>query len=85
MQMSRFSSDKDPGHVAVSDQLWLWVETLQKEYEVQDPAQVFGETQPGFASSQNTKTQYLIDSGGGAIFQGHQVAGRDINFHTICR
>ena len=64
MQMSRFSSDKDPGYVAVSDQLWLWVETLQKEYEVQAPTQGFGGTQPGFASSQNAKTQYLIDSAG---------------------
>lgn len=83
--MSRFSSDKDPGYVAVSDQLWLWVETLQKEYEVQAPTQGFGGTQPGFASSQNAKTHYLIDSGGGAIFQGHQVAGRDFNFNRISR
>ena len=34
------------------------METLQKEYEVQAPT---------FASSQNAKTQYLIDSGGGDI------------------
>jgi protein SERAC1 len=28
MQMTKFSSNKDAGYVSVSDQLWLWVDTL---------------------------------------------------------
>lgn len=46
MQKSKFASARDPGYVAVSDQLWLWVEVLQREREAQVQAQVFQEPQP---------------------------------------
>jgi hypothetical protein len=38
MQMTKFSSNKDAGYVSVSDQLWLWVDTLQKEADAQAKA-----------------------------------------------
>jgi protein SERAC1 len=38
MQMARFSGTKDAGYVSVSDQLWLWVDTLQKEADAQAKA-----------------------------------------------
>lgn len=83
--MTKFASARDPGYVAVSDQLWLWVEALQREREAQVQAQAFQESQlqQEPAGFQNSRPQYLIDSGGGPIFQGSQAAGRDINLNAL--
>lgn len=87
--MTKFASARDPGYVAVSDQLWFWVEALQGEREAQvqaqAQAQAFQESQPQQepAGFQNPRPQYLIDYGGGPIFQGSQAAGRDINLNAV--
>ena len=36
--MTRLSGIKDAGYIGVSDQLWLWVDTLQKEANAQAKA-----------------------------------------------
>ncbi|KAJ5166726.1 uncharacterized protein N7482_005507 [Penicillium canariense] len=71
MEMTRFSGPKDPGYVAVSGQLWLWVYELENQFP------------PAPVATHHNRPQYLIDSGGGAVFQGTQRAGRDINTNNV--
>ncbi|KAJ9656083.1 hypothetical protein H2201_008655 [Coniosporium apollinis] len=98
MQMTKFSSAKDAGYVAVSDQLWLWVDALQKEAEAQakaasasqvSPEEIrerrnrrFGTMQDVVSGSQHFGS---VNSGGGPVFQGNQSAGRDFNVGTGSR
>jgi protein SERAC1 len=90
--MTQFSGTKDAGYVSVSDQLWLWVDTLQKEADAQAkagsesqiPAEEIRErrnrrfgTMQGVVSG----SQYFgsVNAGGGPVFQGNLSAGRDFN------
>lgn len=72
MQMTRFTGPRDPGFVAVSDKLWQWVDEL----ETQSQTTPVPEPEPTFRSHR------MIDSGGGAVFQGSQFAGGNININT---
>jgi hypothetical protein len=96
--MTRFSSAKDAGYVSVSDQLWLWVDTLQQEAdaqakagsELQVSAEEIREKRNGrFGTMQDVVggTQYCgsVNSGGGPVFQGNQSAGRDFNVNIGSR
>ena len=96
--MTRFSSVKDAGYVSVSDQLWLWVDTLQKEADAQAKAgsglqmpaeevregcnRRFGTTQDVVSGSQYCGS---VNAGGGPVFQGNLSAGRDFNVNMGSR
>jgi protein SERAC1 len=98
MQMARFSGTKDAGYVSVSDQLWLWVDTLQKEADAQAKADSglqipaeevrerrnrrFGTMQDVVSGSQYSGS---VNTGGGPVFQGNLSAGRDFNVNTGSR
>lgn len=90
--MTKFSSAKDPGYIAVSDQVWLWVHTLQKAAEARAKAaaaaqesveEIRKRRNERFASMQDFASgpQYsgAVYSGGGPVFLGNQSAGRDLN------
>jgi hypothetical protein len=92
MQMTKFSGTKDAGYVSVSDQLWLWVDTLQKEADAQAKAgsgsqmpaeEVRGKRDRKFGTTQDVVSgSYYCGSvnvGGGPISQGNLSAGRDFN------
>ena len=91
MQMTKFSSTKDSGYVSVSDQLWLWVDTLQKEADAQADAgsgsqmpaeEVRERRNRRFGTMQDVSgSQYCgsVNTGGGPVFQGNLSAGRDFN------
>jgi len=92
MQMTKFSGTKDAGYVSVSDQLWLWVDTLQKEADAQAkvgsglqmPAEEVRERRNRrFGTMQDvvSGSQYCgsVNAGGGPVFQGNLSAGRDLN------
>jgi hypothetical protein len=92
MQMTRFSGSKDAGYVSVSDQLWLWVDTLQKEADAQAKAgsglqmpaeEVRERRNRRFGTMQDvvSGSQYCgsVNAGGGPVFQGNLSAGRDFN------
>jgi hypothetical protein len=92
MQMTRLSGIKDAGYIGVSDQLWLWVDTLQKEANAQAKAgsglqmpaeevqewrnRRFGTMQDVVSGSQYCGS---VNAGGGPVFQGNLTAGRDFN------
>jgi protein SERAC1 len=98
MQMTRFSSAKDAGYVSVSDQLWLWVDTLQKKADAQAKAgsgsqmlaeevrerrnRRFGTMQDAVSGSQYCGS---VSAGGGPVFQGNLSAGRDFNVNMSSR
>jgi hypothetical protein len=71
MQITRFSGKTDQGYVAVSDQLWAWVETIKSRSLQEDATAV-----------PNYRKQGTIESGGGPIFLGTATAGRDFNIST---
>ncbi|CAI7655933.1 unnamed protein product [Penicillium pancosmium] len=71
MQMTRFSGKTDQGYVAVSDQLWAWVEAIESR-SLPEPA----------TPVPNRINQRTIESGGGPIFLGNAGAGRDFNIST---
>lgn len=71
MQITRFSSKTDQGYVAVSEQLWEWVETIESRSLPEDATPVT-----------NYRKQGTIKSGGGPIFLGTATAGRDFNIST---
>lgn len=91
-EMTKFSGPKDPGYISVSDQLWHWVDKLQKVREEQGAAgatpqspepraqgqanTTLGVTEDTFRGQQHFGAVY---SGGGPVFQGSQSAGRDFN------
>jgi protein SERAC1 len=92
MQMTKFSGVKDAGYVSVSDQLWLWVDTLQKEADAQakvgsglqmSAEEVREKRYSRFGPMQDvvSGTHYFgsVNTGGGPVFQGNQSAGRDFN------
>ncbi|KAJ5752545.1 hypothetical protein N7520_009462 [Penicillium odoratum] len=72
MGMTKFSGNRDPGYVAVSGQLWLWVKLLE---DMDSQAQT--QTQQA-ASTRTAQQQRAINSGGGPIIFGSVTAGRDI-------
>lgn len=72
MGMTKFGGNRDPGYVAVSEQLWLWVHTLEDLEAQAQAASVRTQPQPHQHQQQRT-----IDSGGGPIFLGSVTAGRD--------
>lgn len=92
MQITRFSSSKDAGYVAVSGQLWLWVDALQKQAEAHRKATAPEAPIPieelrdrrtnRFETTQETGG-FLYPgstiSGGGPVFNGNQNVGRDFN------
>lgn len=71
MQMTRFSGKTDQGYVAVSDQLWAWVETIESR-SLPEPA----------TPVTNHRKHKTIESSGGPIFLGNAAAGRDFNIST---
>lgn len=91
--MTKFSSSKDPGYVAVSDQLWLWVDALQKQSEAHAkvtapdwriPLEELRDKRKRLETTQETGGfQYAgyTFSGGGPVFNGNQNVGRDFNFN----
>ncbi|KAJ5628167.1 hypothetical protein N7490_010395 [Penicillium lividum] len=72
MGMTKFSGNRDPGYVAVSGQLWLWVNLLE---DMDSQAQT--QTQQA-ASARTAQQQRAINSGGGPIIFGSVIAERDI-------
>jgi protein SERAC1 len=98
MQMTKFSGTKDAGYVSVSDQLWLWVDTLQKEANAQAEAgsglqmpaeEVRERRNRRFGTMQDvvSESQYSgsVNAGGGPVFQGNLSAGRDFNVNMGSR
>ncbi|KAJ5663921.1 hypothetical protein N7507_004652 [Penicillium longicatenatum] len=79
MEMTKFGSNRDPGYVAVSQQLWLWIYTLE-ESKAQAQAAPVSTTQ-----LQPHQQQHTIDSGGGPMFLGSVTAGRDFINSTQTR
>ncbi|KAJ5127296.1 hypothetical protein N7448_008075 [Penicillium atrosanguineum] len=79
MVMTKSSNAKDPGFVSVSDQLWTW--TNVPEIQAASVPVQNGRQYP----DGGPEHPYLIDSGGGPIFQGNQTAGRNININTLYR
>jgi len=81
MDMTKFSSAKDAGYVAVSDQLWLWADTLKKT-ETQFMEEIREGRNKKFGTMQDVGSSVYsgsVNSGGGLVFQGNQSAGRDFN------
>src|SRR5580704_14496810 len=96
MQMTRFSDAKDAGYVAVSDQLWLWIDNLQREAEAKakaDPTsqlsieEIRDRRNRRFGTIQDIDGPQIqsVSSRGGPIFLGSQNAGRDFNVNTSFR
>jgi hypothetical protein len=79
MGMTKFGSNRDPGYVAVSQQLWLWIYTLE---ESKAQAQVASVSTTQLQPHQQQRT---IDSGGGPVFLGNVTAGRDFINSTQTR
>ncbi len=40
MEMTKFGSETDSGYIAVRDQLWLWVNALDKKTEAQSTEEI---------------------------------------------
>lgn len=76
MGMTKFGGNRDPGYVAVSEQLWLWVHTLED---------LEAKAQAASVRTQQQQQQRTIDSGGGPIFLGSVTAGRDFINSTQTR
>lgn len=90
--MTKYIGPKDPGYVRVSNQLWLWVDTLQQQ--IVDSAAANWQPESSGSEAAGRRNQRLaimqdmgsvsysgyINSGGGSVFQGNQTAGRDFNF-----
>ncbi|KAJ5734976.1 uncharacterized protein N7483_000101 [Penicillium malachiteum] len=75
MQMKKFGNNRDPGYTDVRGRLWLWIDNLKLEAQ---PA-----AGPEAIQARDSKPErYLMFSGGGPVFQGDQIAGRDINVNT---
>jgi hypothetical protein len=74
MDMTKFDGANDSGYIAVRDQLWLWVNALEK-IEAQSTEEI--------RERRNEKYIYLgsVHSGGGSVFQGNLNAGRNININ----
>ena len=84
MDIAKFSSAKDAGYIAVSDQLWLWADTLKKKTEAQCIEEIQERRNEKFGTKQNVGSSVYsgsVNSGGGPVFQGNQFAGRDFNFN----
>lgn len=73
MQMVRFSGKTDQGYVAVSDQIWAWVENIESQ---PPPASA-----PS-GSNQGDRQRRAIESGGGPIFMGTTTVGRDLRINN---
>lgn len=82
MGMTKFSGNRDPGYVAVSEQLWLWVHTLE---DLEAQAQAASMRAQPLPQQQQHQQQRTIDSGGGPIFLGRVAAGRDFINSTQTR
>ncbi|KAJ5835667.1 hypothetical protein N7447_001693 [Penicillium robsamsonii] len=75
MQMTRFNSPQDPGYMAVSNQLWIWVDGIESQ---QAPV-------PVEAGNRSSRSGYMIQSGGGPVMLGNMSAGRDFTFNNNIR
>lgn len=90
--MTKFSGAKDAGYVSISDQLWLWVNTVQNAADAQANAasalEVSAEEVRGVRNRRfqdiSNESHYSgsVYSGGGPVFQGNQSAGRDFYVGT---
>lgn len=88
--MTKFSSARDAGYISVSNQLWLWVETIQKEADAQVNAASHAQASAQEIRERRIKmfdpsgSQYFgsVNSGGGPVFQGdHSFVGH-LTFHN---
>lgn len=70
-RVTRFSRKMDQGYIAVSDQLWAWVDKI----ESQPPPETA-------IPALNRGQQRAIGPGGGPIFIGSATAGRDFNINS---
>lgn len=88
MDMTRFSGPTDNGYVRVSEQLWLWVDTIERTLQSSAPApsELREKRNKKFGSMQDIDPQPeragFFHSGGGPIIFGSQSAGRDISYRT---
>ena len=71
----RFSGPRDAGYIRVRDQLWLWVDVVQRKLEEQNTEV---RQNPNQMLSHYSGTVF---SSGGPVFQGSQNAGRDLNLN----
>lgn len=74
MQIARFSGKMDQGYVAVSDQLWTWVDSIESQ-----PTRTA--VPGGYRTTGTSNPQQITQSGGGPIFMGTSTAGRDFNIN----
>ncbi|CAG8897091.1 unnamed protein product [Penicillium egyptiacum] len=72
MQMTKFSSCQDPGYMAVSNQLWVWVDAIESQ---QGPVSME-------AGNRKPRSGYFIESSGGPVMLGNMNAGRDFTFNN---
>jgi hypothetical protein len=81
--MTKFTSAQDAGYIAVRDQLWLWIDTIQAEAEA-DVVDIRARRMQKFATIRDTQQQQQhfgpISNNGGVVFQGNQTSGGDLNF-----
>lgn len=91
-EMTKFCGPKDTGYRSVSNQIWMWVDLLQRETDNQGRAEPrkqspelenqscsekrFDTTEDDFGKVQHFGS---VNSGGAPVFQGSQRAGRDFN------
>lgn len=76
--MRKFRGELDSGYIQVRDQLWLWIEAMNKNKE--GVSTVFKQSQ---AQAQDTpQDRSAVASSGGAIFMGNVSAGRDFTYNS---
>jgi hypothetical protein len=84
MDMVRYASKSDPGYIAVSDQLWIWVDEITQSSASSLPPldEIRQARQAMFGGDQGDGSQFIvrgsINSGGGSVFVGNQTASGDI-------
>jgi hypothetical protein len=77
MDMVRYASKSDPGYIAVSDQLWIWVDEItQSSASSLPPLDEIRQARQGDGSQFIVRGS--INSGGGSVLVGNQTASGDI-------
>ena len=82
--MTKFTGATDDGYVKVQNQLWLWVDMIQKQNKKKKDSAHSKErdSKEPRESEARQVANGPIYSGGGPVFLGSQNAGRDINVTT---